>query len=122
MKLTTHCKFCKSEISLNAYINDRVELEMKKGKEIPLNCKECMKKSNYHVNSFLAEKSLSHKIFLLSTVFGLTSALIFSEFYVLSLGIYFYGGVFLLPSVAYGIITKQYMVKLNSFNRFKVKE
>lgn len=122
MKLSARCKSCKSEISFNSLVNDRVELEMKKGKEFPLTCNACHKKDKYHVNDFIAHKSQFHKVLMLIIMIGLIVSLISFELFVGSMGIYFYGGLFLAPSITYGIITKQYQVKLNSFNRFKVKQ
>ncbi|MDT7831492.1 hypothetical protein RQM59_03815 [Flavobacteriaceae bacterium S356] len=122
MKLSTRCKSCKSEISFNSLVDDRVELEMKKGKEFPLTCNACHKKDKYHVNDFIAHKSQSHKVFMLIIVMVTIVSLISFELFVGSMGIYFYGSILLAPSATYGLITRQYQVKLNSFNRFKVKQ
>ncbi len=122
MKLSTRCSFCKSEISFNSMVNDRVELEMKKGKTFSLTCDNCHKKDTYHVNDFVAHTSLSHKLFLIGIVLGSILTILYLEKYVLTLGFFFYGGIFLVPSIAYAIVSKQYRTKLNSFNRFKVKD
>lgn len=122
MKLYTRCKNCKSEISFTSDVNDRPELEMRKGKEFLMTCNSCHQKHTYHVNDFTASKSLLQKITALSISLILIIALILGELYVLSMNIYFYGAVFLVPSLAYLIINKQQVARLNSFNRYKVKQ
>jgi len=122
MKLYTRCISYKSEISFHSSVNDRGELEMEKGKEFPMTCPVCHKKHKYHVNDFTAEKSLTNKLFLIVAFVGLTVAVFMSELFLNNYRIYLYGGIFIFPSLAYLIIAKQQQTKLNSFNRFKVKE
>lgn len=122
MKLTTRCKTCKTEVSFVSSVNDRVELEMQKGKVIPLTCKNDGHKHKYHVNELRAEKSLFDRIQLYAIPLLLILTIIYLEMQVFSLGYIFYGGIFLGPSIAFGIMNKQLSTKLNSFNRFKVKE
>ncbi len=122
MKLVTRCKSCKNEIGFTSFVQDRVILEMEKGKEFPLTCNVCHKKSKYHVNEFKAQKSFAQKIVLVAIPASFIIFLVTMEFYVFTLGVFFYGGIFLAPSIAYGIINRQQQIHLNSFNRYKVKE
>ena len=122
MKLYTRCKSCKEEVSFYSSVNERPELEMQKGKEFDLTCNSCYKKLKYHVNDFDATKSLGQKLTSFGIALALVIALILSEFYVLSLGLIFYGGIFLVPTIAFAIIHKQQQTQLNAFNRFKVKQ
>ena len=74
------------------------------------------------MNEFFASKSFAQKIVAIGVALVLVIAIIFAEIFVLSLGVFFYGGVFLAPATAYVIINKQQQTKMNSFNRYKVKE
>ena len=122
VKLYTRCHSCNSEISFLSDANDRVELEMRKGKQFPITCTSCHKKNKYHVNNFTATLSFGQKLVSFLVTIGLVLALISAEIFVFSLGFFFYGGVFLVPSAAFFIINKQQQTRLNSFNRYKVKE
>ena len=122
MKLYTRCKNCKSEISFNSDVYDRPQLEMKKGKEFLMTCDSCHQKHQYHVNDFTASKSLLQKITAISISLMLIIALILGELYVMNMNVYFYGAVFSVPSLAYLIIHRQQVTRLNAFNRYKVKE
>ena len=122
MKLYTRCKSCKGEISFLSSVNDRGELEMEKGKEFPMTCPHCLKKLKYHVNDFTAERSITHKLFLILIFIGLAIGIVLSEVVFLQYRVIFIGGGLLLPSIVYLLINKQQQAKLNSFNRFKVKQ
>jgi hypothetical protein len=121
MKLYTRCASCKEEIAFTLDVNDRVELEMRKGKEFPKTCASCHKKHAYHVNDFTATRSSVQKLFPIILAVILIAAISLTEIFVTSLGIFFYGGIFLVPSIAFIIIFKQQQTQLNSFNRYKVK-
>lgn len=122
MKLYTRCKSCGEEISFYSDVNDRAELEMKKGKEFFLTCKSCHAKYKYHVNDFDASKSLVQKLTSSGIALLLAVGIILAEFFAFSMEVLFYGGVFLVPVIAFGIINKQQQTRLNAFNRYKVKQ
>lgn len=122
MKIYTHCSSCNEELSFTSTVNDRPELEMQKGKEFYCTCSSCHKKLKYHVNDFTATRSIFQKLSSLGVALALVLCLILSEFYLFSLGLFFYGGIFLVPSIAFGILHKQQQTQLNAFNRFKVKQ
>ncbi len=122
MKLTTRCKTCKTEVSFVSSVNDRVELEMQKGKVIPLTCKNDGHKHKYHVNELRAEKSLSMKVISFGFSFIIILAIVFLGLNMTLTGLLFYSQVFIAPTGIYMLIHKQQQKRLNSFNRFKVKE
>lgn len=122
MKLYTRCKSCGEEISFYSDVNDRAELEMRKGKEFFLTCKSCHAKHKYHVNDFQASKSVVQKLSSAGVALLLAAGIIFAEFFAFSMGVIFYGTVFLVPVIAFGIINKQQQTRLNAFNRYRVKQ
>ena len=122
MRIYTSCHSCKAEISFISDINDRVQLEMKKGKVFDMTCDSCYKKIGIMLMIFSAEKSMVQKITAISVPVIITLVILYAEFYLMSFGILFYGGIFLLPSVAYMIVHRQQQTQLNAFNRYKVKE
>jgi len=123
MRIRAKCKSCKErKVNFLTSVNDRGELAMKKGKEFKCTCKACHKMLKYHVNDFKAESSINVKLGgVIIFIVGLLILLFIVKRFFTG-GYLIVGGVFLLPSIAYGIAKQQEITKLNSFNRYKVKE
>jgi hypothetical protein len=123
MKLIINCKECRNKIKLKDSVNDRAELARKLGDEFNLRCEDCSKENKYHVNDVKAEESklivaIGLGVFVFGTgVIGylLREYLFMSNnpYNVLSIG-----GLFLVPSVVYMILTKQERDNARRFNRY----
>ena len=88
-----------------------------------MTCDSCYKKDRYHVNDFSAEKSMVQKITAISVPVIITLVILYAEFYLMSFGILFYGGIFLPFSGLHDCSQNlQQQTQLNAFNRYKVKE
>ncbi len=55
MKLYTHCTSCKKEISIQSNATTRPNLQMEKGDEFNIQCRNCARVQKRHVNEIRAE-------------------------------------------------------------------
>ena len=126
MKVYGKCQKCKSEIGYSTSVNTRIEFAMQVGENKSLNCKDCGIKTVFHVDELYTKESKIAKIgagliFLIGTplIFFLVNPIFTNSrnHYV----IYVIGGFLLVPVIAYGIIKKQDQIRVNSFNRNKLK-
>ena len=102
------------------WISDRVELKRTKGESIDMYCKKCNKKGKYDIDNLKAQESkVALIIGLLIFLIGTPVLLIILWDYIWLSGIY--GVVSLLsivlvPSLIYGIINKNEMNRVRTFN------
>ncbi len=122
MRVYTKCTSCKHEISFWTNQKDRVEFKMQNGDFIQLRCKKCLKTGNYEIQKFKARESIFAQIIALS-IFIIGTPLIFIflwEYLTQSSYIYLIIAVvipILIPSLIYGLITKDERNKVQGFNR-----
>lgn len=72
MKLTTHCNSCGKNIRIKSNASTRPDLQMEKGDEFNVSCKNCGKVEKKHVNDIKAEPN--NTIILIGIVIGIISA------------------------------------------------
>ena len=123
MKLILNCKNCRSEIELKYPVNDRAELARERGDKFSLKCAECSKENKYNVNEVKAKESkLIAMIAFGILVFGtgiigyLLKDYLFmpnNPYNVLAIG-----GMLLIPSAVYMIMTKQERDNARRFNQY----
>ena len=70
------CNFCKVENKIKIEEDDRGQIQMKKGEELPYTCVSCHKKDKIHVNKIYA-KSNKKVIIIISIIISILT-LIFS--------------------------------------------
>ena len=118
MKVYGKCKSCKNEISYSTSASTRVEFAMKEGENIKVNCKKCLKESEFHVDELVANKSnLPEKMAGITFLIVLLVSIYFlffseSKYVIIAFG---------LPLVVYIILSKQEQSRVSSFNRRKLK-
>ena len=127
MKLQTTCKKCNAEISFYTWETNRMNLAMKKGKIIKLDCKNCGAKEKYHLNELTAKPSkIALLIGLIIFVFGTPIVLLLTwDIIFQSLNIYFISGLIAIigvPLLIYLLIEKNEANKVSDFNTFKINE
>ena len=123
MKLIVNCKNCRNKIKLRNSASDRAELAREKGSEFKVNCTECSKENNYHVNDVKAIEGkliaiISLGIFVFGT--GIIGYLL-RDYLFVSMNPYnvlAFGGLLLTPSAVYFILTKQERDNVRRFNRY----
>ena len=104
-------------------VNDRAELARERGNEFNLKCDECSKENKYHVNDVKAKESkllalIVFGIFVFGT--GIIGYLLRDYLFMPNnpynaLAI---GGLLLVPSAGYVILTKQERDNARRFNRY----
>ena len=126
MKVYGNCKKCKQEIGYSTTANTRVEFAMQDGENKTLTCKNCGIKTEFSVDELYAKESKIAQIgagliFLVGTpiMFFFVSPVFMQSGsnYV----IYVVGGFLLIPVIIYGVIKQQDRIRVNSFNRSKLK-
>ena len=126
MILLTKCKNCKEQIHYKTNSSDKVEFAMKNGEFVELQCKKCGVKVKYHIDSFYAKSNklsliIATIIFLLGT--PVTLYLVWDKITnsgcVLCITIIFIP--IIIPSLIYGIMIKNDRIRVNAFNRHKIK-
>ncbi|PWD97477.1 hypothetical protein [Marinilabilia rubra] len=121
MKLYAKCPKCKSEISFTKWVSDRIEFKKSNGEYISLTCKNCNKKTKFHiVNIEAKENKIAHFIALSVLLIGTSLLLIFLwDFLFLTINIYTIAGllsILVVPSIIFGIITKNERKRVRLFN------
>jgi len=126
MKIYGQCKNCKNEIKHSTNSNTRVEFAMLEGENVTLDCQNCDNKIEFYVDELFAKESKIAQIGA-GLVFLLGTPLMFFILNPIFTGsrnhyvIYVVGGFLLVPVIVYGIINKQDQLRVNSFNRSKLK-
>ena len=127
IKLYTRCSECGENINYYSWETTRANLQMQKGRFVEIDCKHCGKVDNYYLNNLRAEKS-NIALIVSFIIFALGTPAVFFLLWdtlVKTANLYFMIvllGVILVPSIMYGLILKDERKKINSFNRFKIKE
>lgn len=127
LKLYTRCNECSEDIYYYSWESTRANLQMQKGRFVQLECKQCGNVDNYHLNDLRAEKS-NIALIVSFMIFAVGTPLVFFFLWdklVKTANIYFMIvllAIILVPSIMYGLILKDERKKINSFNRFKIKE
>lgn len=130
MKLAYYCHNCRSKNSIRARVSDRMELQKKRGSEIPLSCKSCQEEHLYHPNDMEAvEDPISNILAFLSMAVVLFLvkeylASVFDEFaevfetsprYYYELPL-----LILLPIIVFMVFRWEHLKAIRLFNRYKV--
>lgn len=126
MKVYGKCKKCKLEIGFSTNANTRVEFAMQDGENKTLTCKNCGIKTEFIVDELYAKESKIAEIgagliFLIGTpimFFFVSPVFMQSKSHYV---IYVVGGFLLIPVIIYGVIKQQDRIRVNSFNRSKLK-
>jgi len=126
MIISTKCKNCKETIHYKTNSSDKVEFTMKKGEFVELQCKKCGMRGKYHIDSFYAKSNklsliIATIIFLLGTPIALY--LVWNK--IINSGCVMCIAIIIIPiivpSLIYGIIMKNDRIRVNAFNRHKLK-
>ena len=123
MNLIAHCKNCRNEISVKESVSDRAELAREKGSQFVLKCDECLKNHKYHVNDIKAKtrKSIALIAFLI-LLFGTALIGYTLRDYLLmpnnAYNVMAIAGMLLIPSIVYGLLTKQETDNNRRFNQY----
>jgi hypothetical protein len=121
MQLKTNCKNCQSEIRIKKSVNDRLELALEIGEISILKCEQCLEKRKYHVNEIIVKESKSILLFALFIfIFGTGSLFYFFQNHLISPNsLIAFGGLLIIPSLIYAILTKQEEENVRRFNQYK---
>jgi hypothetical protein len=126
MKVNGTCKKCKNEVGYSTNANTRIEFAMQEGETITLNCEKCRSKKPFHVDELYAKESKIAQIGA-GLIFLVGTPLIFLFVNPVFSGsrsnyvIYAVGGFILIPVIIYGYMNQQDRIRVNSFNRSKLK-
>ena len=126
MKVYGKCKNCKKEIGYSTSANTRIEFAIQGGEKKTLNCKNCGLKTAFEVDELYTKDSKIAQIGA-GVILLIGTPLMFLFVNPVFTGsrnhyvIYIVGGFLLIPVIAYGIIKKQDQIRVNSFNRSKLK-
>ena len=130
MKLAYYCQNCRSRNSLRVRASDRVELQKKKGSEIPLKCKSCQEEHLYHPNKIEAvEDPIVNALVFVGMVIGvwlikdwIKSLLdrFADNFSATPFLILHFFILILLPIIAFGLFRSEHRKALRLFNKYKV--
>ena len=122
MKVYTRCKKCKSDISYSTWESDRVGMKMSLGNKIELRCKQCNYEDQYEIDGFKAkENRIAHFIALLVFLIGtpIILVLLWDKIFMTN-NIYTILALvtpLVIPSVIFGIISKNDRQRVSIFNR-----
>ena len=123
MKLTTFCKHCKSPIEVKTSVNDRAELERKRGTTFKLTCPHCHRPDTYHVNEVRATASGGVALIVAVVLFlsiGIVCLLFARQLFVAG---YFHTFLllapFAIPVFVYSAMVKQGKTNAALFNRYR---
>lgn len=122
MKLYTKCTNCKSDISFWTWTSDRVGFKKSNGDYISLTCKNCNQNTKYHIDDVKAKESkLAYIIALLIFLAGTPILFLFLwDYMFMTNNIYTILGLvipLIVPSLIFGIITKNDRQRVRLFNR-----
>ena len=122
MKLYAVCIKCKSDIPFWTWNVHRTDFKKSNNEWITLNCKKCNHKDKYHIDTISARES---KVALISglTIFLVGTPLLFIflwDYLFTTNNIYTIFGLvapLIIPSLIYGIISKNDLQRVRNFNR-----
>ena len=130
MKLAYYCQNCRSRNSLRMRVSDRVELQKKRGSEIPLKCKNCQEEHLYNPNNIEAvEDPITNTFVFVAMVIGvwlikdwLKSLLDrFAEYFSANSYVFLELTLWiLLPVIAFGLFRSEHRKAIRLFNKYKV--
>lgn len=128
MKVYGKCDKCSHEIVFHTTAQTRVELAMQHDEHILLTCNNCRFEKKFHVNNIYTKPSIflhliAGLVFLIGT--PLLFILIFpilSKSNINNYVVYAIGGILIVPFYIYKILKQQDQRRVNSFNRYKLKE
>ncbi len=110
MQLYTSCTSCSKSIILKSKAKTRPNLQMKKGDSFNLNCQNCGKMQNTHVNDIKAESS---KTTLMIVVFiALICTLVLWQFY---------GVISSLAGAIIILFVRQQQISTKAFNGYMIR-
>jgi len=123
MKLYVNCKNCRAKIRVKSLASDRAELVREKGGEFMLQCNGCSNENRYHTNDVMARESKSIAVIALVIFFFGTGAIAYllrNHLFMLHnpYNILAIGGVLLIPSIVFMLLTKQERDNTRRFNRY----
>ena len=110
MKLVTHCNACKKDISIKSSASTRPDLQMEKGDEFSVNCKNCGKVHKKHVNDIKAE--INNTLILVGVAIGIISAIVLWMFF---------GAIGTVSAAIPLIIWYQQMDAIKGFNSYTIR-
>ena len=122
MKVYGKCQNCKNEISVSVDYGTRIEITMYEGETKSVLCKNCTVKNKFHINDLQAKESkfaiiISGIIFLIGTPLIIY---LFYDYLIATHNPYFtlvIVGFVAVPMTVFGIIRKQDLIRVRSFNR-----
>lgn len=121
MKLYTKCDYCNSQIFIKASAQDRVELKMKRGNPIRIQCKNCGKDGDHFVETFKARKSkgvrlLAAFLFIVGTSLALLLIFPLMEHFKTHRAIVVLIPFIVIPNILFLIISRIDSQRVNDFN------
>lgn len=123
MMLYAKCDTCEVETSFFSFSSDRGELQKTKGDKIEITCKNCKSISSKSVDDIYAKPSFLALISaILILVIGIVIILIFFQQIFSNYSVIVFTGLFLVPVVLFGMITKQDKERVSRFNRYKTTD
>ena len=122
MELHATCKKCKSDISFWTWKETRMDFKKSKNENISLSCKKCNHLDNYHIDFISAKESkIALIIGLIILVAGTSFSMIFLWDYLFKTNnlytIFGLTSILLVPSLVYGIISKNDNQRVRNFNK-----
>lgn len=110
MGLYTVCSSCKENIKVKSSASTRPELQMEKGDEFTVNCKNCGKVEKIHVNDVKAE--INKTIILIGLIIGVAA----------TVGLWtFYGAIGAASLIIPVLFWQQQMKSVSSFNSYTIR-
>ena len=122
MKLYAVCDKCKSDISFWTWNINQIDFKKSKNEWIPLTCKRCNHMEKYHIDTISARESKVALIVGL-TIFLVGTPLLFIflwDYLFKTNNVYTILGLvtpLIVPSLIYGIISKNDLKRVRNFNR-----
>ena len=122
MKLYAVCNKCKSDISFWTWNSNRTDFKKSNNDWITLSCKKCNHKAKYEIDTIYARESkVALIIGLIIFLVGTPLLFIFLWDYLFHTNnVYIILGLvipLIVPSLIYGIISKNDLQKVRNFNR-----
>ncbi|MEH6537395.1 MAG: hypothetical protein V7719_13435 [Psychroserpens sp.] len=106
----TYCTSCKKDFIIKSQATTRPDLQMEKGDEFVLNCKNCGKTEKKHINDVKAE--IDNRLLIASLALGVIATVV--------LWIYF-GAIGTASAIIPLLIWQQQMSSVKTFNSYMIK-
>ncbi|MDO6738968.1 hypothetical protein [Wenyingzhuangia sp. 2_MG-2023] len=110
MNLYTDCKSCKKEVRIKSYAVTRPDLQMEKGDDFNINCKNCGTFEKKHVNDIKAKPN--NFVILIGIVIGIVVT-----FFLWTI----FGAIGTIGAVIPILFWQQEMKATKSFNSYTIK-